>query len=220
MSSNNIDGNNVLGVFGGTFDPIHKGHIFPALDAAKWLGLNKLLLLPAHIPPHKSAAQAESKHREAMVNLVCLNNPLFKLDNRELIAKQTSYTIHTLENIKKEHPNTSLLFFIGMDSLLSFTTWRQWEKILTLSHLIVFTRPGYNLSKLNLDTQILLKQKQVEHPQDLFQRQAGSIILHSNKTFDISSTEIRKRLSINKKIDDLCPTYIEQYIETHQLYRD
>ena len=88
-----------IGILGGTFDPIHFGHINPAINTAKWLELSQLILLPAHIPPHKSQTKASALHRKAMVSLVCDDYPLFKLDDRELLRSSPSYTVETLKEM-------------------------------------------------------------------------------------------------------------------------
>ena len=103
---------------GGTFDPIHNGHIETAKETAKWLNVEQLFLLPAHIP-HKYSSTASALHREKMVSIICQQQPLFQLDNRELKRKTSSYTVTSLQEIKQEQPESILFFIIGMDSFLN-----------------------------------------------------------------------------------------------------
>jgi nicotinate-nucleotide adenylyltransferase len=146
-----------IAILGGTFDPIHYGHILPAQHVRTWLGVDHITLLPAHIPPHKQTTTVNSIHRTAMVRLICQHEAGFICDARELNRSSHSYTVESLKEIKAESPNTQLFFIIGMDSLHTFMQWHQWEEILTLCHLVVNTRPHYHISQLPSTTQQLVK---------------------------------------------------------------
>ena len=146
-----------IALLGGTFDPIHNGHLIPAKHVAQWLGLEQIRLMPAHIPPHKSLVTASAAQRVDMVKLASESEPLFMCDERELNRSEHSYTVDTLNEIKNEQPNSVLFFIIGMDSLLTFTQWKNWQEILTLCHLVVNCRPNYPLENLNDETQSLIK---------------------------------------------------------------
>jgi nicotinate-nucleotide adenylyltransferase len=189
-----------IAIMGGTFDPIHNGHIETAKETAAWLNVEQLLFLPAHIPPHKSTTSASAQHREAMVKLICRQHPLFQLDNRELKRNTASYTVTSLQEIKQEQPESRVFFIIGMDSLLNFTCWHQWQTILSLSHLVVNIRPGYQLKQINNETQKLLHNHQINDLSELKQKDAGGVIFHQNQSLDISSSEIRHQL-LNNKFD-------------------
>ncbi len=144
-----------IGILGGTFDPIHYGHLKPAKQTADWLGLEQLILLPAHIPAHKQNTFATTQQRVDMVKLVCDADALFTLDARETLKNSTSYTIDTLIEINEEHPNSIIYFLMGLDSLLSFHQWHRWQDILSLCHLVVNARPRYDLTSLGTATQEL-----------------------------------------------------------------
>ena len=146
-----------IAILGGTFDPIHHGHLKPAQQVANWLKLEKLVLLPAHIPPHKNGTYANASQRKAMVELVCEHDKLFHIDSRELTRTSPSYTVETLKEIKSENPHSQLFFIIGMDSLLNFTSWHQWQEILMLCHLVVNNRPQYEFASINIQTKNLLQ---------------------------------------------------------------
>ena len=147
-----------IGLFGGTFDPIHMGHILPIKKAAEQLSLDNIHIIPANIPPHKSKTQSNSFHRSKMVKIVCQHEPLFSFDGRELQRKKASYTVDSLREIVKEFSdkkqNVNLYFFMGMDSLNTFTSWYQWQEILSLCSLVVMPRPGYTLDA-TLPTKLL-----------------------------------------------------------------
>jgi len=208
---------NTLGILGGTFDPIHYGHLQPVIESAKWLNLSKVLLLPAHIPPHKNITFASPQQRRAMVELACKEHALFTLDARELKRNSPSYTVTTLKEIKQQYPNTTLCFFMGMDSLLNFTSWYHWQEILTLCHLVVNARPGYDLSQVNDATKALLAQHQIYNV-DSKHQQSGGILITSTTELAISSTEIRKRFTKKLPCQQFMSANIIGYIKDQQLY--
>jgi nicotinate-nucleotide adenylyltransferase len=208
-----------IGIFGGTFDPIHNGHINSVIEAATHLSIKKVLLLPAHIPPHKERVIANSQHRLAMAEMVCQHNPLFTCDARELQRNKPSYTIDTLNEISNCYPAHKLYLFIGMDSFINFTTWHCWQDILKRCHIIVSARPNYSINQINEETLQLLTQCQAHTISTLKNANAGKVYLFEQANLSISSTEIRQQLSQHeKRLTDL-PCYIFQYIKEHQLYQ-
>ncbi|XPF95856.1 nicotinate-nucleotide adenylyltransferase [Colwellia sp. RE-S-Sl-9] len=215
-----------IGILGGTFDPIHKGHIEPAKQVIKQFSLDKVLVIPAHKPPHKNSTNASTEHRVNMAKLVCKKEPFFELDIREIKRSTLSYTIDTLKEIKAEYPTSELYFIMGMDSLLSFTTWYLWQEILQQCHLIVNTRPGYDLSTINNESKKLLATHQyLSSSADITTdnnavKKSGYIFLHNCDDVNISSTEIRKNLVNNLDCSQWLPSDIIEYINANQLYRN
>ncbi len=212
-----------LGIFGGTFDPIHLGHTQSAQAAAKALNLTKILFIPAHIPPHKNCAKsaptASPEQRATMVELACQDNIIFECDKRELRRKEHSYTIDTLKELKQEFPDQRLYFIIGMDSLLSFTAWHRYQDILKLCHLVVNTRPNYNLNQLNSDTTALLSKHQVDSINELNNTAVGAIFFTKPIAIDISSTSIRNSLQRNQSEHLQLSTRVINFIKKNKLYR-
>jgi nicotinate-nucleotide adenylyltransferase len=208
-----------IGIFGGTFDPIHFGHIHTAKQAAHWLNLDELFLLPSHIPPHKTKTSANAQQRLNMVELICGQDPMLTLDKRELTKDSPSYTFETLKEIRRELSDAQLFFIVGMDSLLSFSTWHKYQKILSLCHLVVNSRPDYTVDKGNIELMQLLASHKFSHPDELQQQKTGGILLHDTKDWHISSTDIRKKIKNNHNCDDLLPKAIISYINKEQLYR-
>ncbi|MBA6337798.1 MULTISPECIES: nicotinate-nucleotide adenylyltransferase [unclassified Colwellia] len=208
-----------IAIMGGTFDPIHNGHIETAKETAAWLNVEQLFFLPAHLPPHKNTTTASAMHRTAMVNLVCQQQPLFKLDNRELKRHSASYTVTSLREIKQEQPNSRVFFIIGMDSFLNFTLWHQWQTILSLCHIVVNIRPGYQLNQINTATQELLKNHQIDDLAEIKQQDAGGIIFHQNQSLNISSSEIRQQLLSNNKHNNHLTECVHHYIIEKKLYQ-
>ncbi|WDE13346.1 nicotinate-nucleotide adenylyltransferase [Thalassomonas haliotis] len=208
-----------IGILGGTFDPIHLGHLNPAKALLNWLGLDQLVLMPAAIPPHKAGTSASAQQRVQMVKLACEQEKVFHCDERELKRQTTSYTLDTLLEIKKEHPHQRIFFVIGMDSLFSFTKWHKWQQILTLCHLVVNSRPGYELADMPTETQQLLAGHQVSDVSELKKSLAGNIILAPESRWDISSSQIRQQLQSNQDCQHLLPSPVLAYIRQHNLYR-
>ncbi|GAA0822409.1 nicotinate-nucleotide adenylyltransferase [Colwellia asteriadis] len=214
---------NGIGIFGGTFDPIHNGHIQSAKMVSDWLGLANVLFIPAHIPPHKTQAHtiphASATQRATMVSLACQPFPQFICDKRELTRSGHSYSVDTLKALKAEYPEQTLYFIIGMDSLLTFTQWHQYQDILTLCHLVVNTRPNYDISQVNQATKTLLENHQVDSVTILKQQKNGAIIFAPPVHFDISSTQIRANLCQQQCCKSSLSPLILDFINKNQLYR-
>lgn len=206
-------------LMGGTFDPIHLGHTQPAEETALWLGADKIALIPAHIPPHKSSTHATANQRSEMAALVCQSHSLFELDTRELQRDTHSYTVDTLEAIKNEQPENRLHFIMGTDSLFSFTHWKHWQKILTLCHLVVNIRPGYSHQRLEDSLCSELHSRVVHSITELEKYETGKIILHECTALDISSTQIRHNIKSGQQYSQSVEQTVYKYIEQQQLYR-
>ena len=219
MNITNQSAPKLIALLGGTFDPIHFGHILPAQETAKWLGVEQLFIIPAHIPPHKIGTHANAKHRANMVSLVCNNDKIFNLDNRELNRQNRSYTIDTLKEIKAEQPNTDLYFIMGMDSLLTFTSWHCWQEILTLCNLVVNIRPGYNHRTLETSLAPELKTRLIYNLAKIQPQKTGLILIHESQEVNISSTEIREKIKSCEDYSKDLPKQVYDYINQHKLYR-
>jgi len=212
-----------IGIYGGTFDPIHLGHTQSAQATAQYLNLTKILFIPAHIPPHKNTVDslptANPEQRSTMVELACKENELFECDKRELQRHEHSYTVDTLKELKQEFPERRLYFIVGMDSLLTFTTWHHYQEILKLCHLVVNTRPDYDLSQLNSETKTLLSKHQVSSLAEIENINSGAIIFTKPMAIDISSTDIRSKLQRNLSTHLQLSASVMNFIEQNQLYR-
>jgi len=207
-----------VGILGGSFDPIHHGHLRSALDVCDSLALDGIHLLPNFISPHKSISHASDHHRLAMLTLAIEDCEKLRIDPQELNSNTSCFTIDTLEKLRLSHPTSPLCFLMGMDSLRSFTHWHRWQDILDLCHLVVSARPGWDLPT-DGDVAQLLTQRQVNEPSALHQQLAGKIYLHQAYPLAISSSEIRELCRREKSIKFLVPNNVQQYISKHQLYR-
>ncbi|PHR84416.1 MAG: nicotinate-nucleotide adenylyltransferase [Colwellia sp.] len=216
-----------IGILGGTFDPIHLGHTLPAKAVANYLSLTKVLLIPANIPPHKATPNVSAKQRAEMVHLACSTEPLFTCDERELKRDGNSYTVDTLKELAELFPQQTLYFIIGLDSLLTFTRWHKYQEILSLCHLVVNTRPNYQLDNLDQATTTLLNNHQIHSINEFKKHQSGGILLlpntlpscHNHLHLDISSSEIRQRLANNQDCQQLLAPSVFTFINKNKLYR-
>lgn len=207
-----------IGFLGGTFDPIHFGHLRPALEISEALSLRQLFIMPNHIAPHKSASHASAKQRCEMVRLAIQQQPRMAIDTRELNRAAPSYTIDTLKELKALYPTTPICFIMGMDSLMGFDTWFQWQEILNYCHLIISQRPQWD-GQFNSAVQAVVKRCKTSNRHDLHNLQSGKIYFQNTSQFDISSTEIRQLLRKNISINYLLPEAVNDYIKKHQLYK-
>jgi len=228
-----------IGILGGTFDPIHLGHTEPAKVVADYLSLDKILFIPASIPPHKASPNVSAQQRANMVTLACANEDIFHCDQRELTRSGNSYTVDTLKSLQQSYPKQRLFFIIGLDSLLTFTRWHQYQEILSLCHLVVNSRPNHQLKNLNEDTKELLAKHQVNDIKLLKNTCSGGIVFVPNTTDDqqvnqeqtlpisnkgrvnlnISSTDIRARLAKKQNCQHLLAASVLDFINKNQLYR-
>jgi nicotinate-nucleotide adenylyltransferase len=187
-----------IGIFGGTFDPPHRGHIAIAEKAMKQFLLNKIYFVPAYLPPHKLNRNfVTAKQRLSMARLAVKGHKNFRVSTVELERRGISYTIDTLKAFRHRFPDADLVLIIGADNLEQFQLWKSPQKILQLAALAVYKRRGYNRS---------LKNKDIP-----FQPIKGRL-------YRISSTEVRKKLGNKSSVSKLLPEPIERYIKRHSLY--
>lgn len=207
----------MIGVFGGTFDPIHKGHLQPVEQAAQQVHLQKVHLLPCHIPPHRQTPAVSAEHRLEMVKLACQNNPLFIADDRELRRHKPSYSFDTLREFRQQYPQQSLAFIMGMDAFNHFDSWYRWQDILNLSHLIICQRPGYHIQS-NPSLDALIKQHGNPNKNALHQNPCGIIHFTNVALMDISATDIRQQLYRGQFPTEMLYNNVAEYIRQQGLY--
>lgn len=205
-----------IGILGGTFDPIHFGHLRAAVELYEALALQSIRFIPCQIPVHKTNALANPEHRLQMLNLALKDLSFASVDERELQRSTPSYMVETLYSLKSEMAQ-SLCLIIGTDAFAGFTSWHQWQAILSLAHLIVVKRPGHPLPR-SQETQSLLAQYQYHDYQQMLKQAAGGIYVQAIDGLTISSTQIRKQLAANKSARFLLPESVLEYISKHRLY--
>ncbi len=203
-----MDAGAKLAVIGGTFDPIHYGHLIAAEHARVQLGIDKVLFIPTGRPPHKtSQAVTAWEHRLRMLQLATSDNPAFGISSLEEPKGEFSYSIDTIRRLRSLNPASLIYFLMGADALLTIDTWKDYQQLITLCCFVVVTRPNYVIDRshpvLNtLPDEWWQEMRQVEIP-----------------AMDISSTDIRSRVAAGKTIKYLLPRQVEEYIYDHDLYR-
>ena len=206
-------------LFGGTFDPIHYGHLKPVEILANLIGLSKVIIMPNNVPPHRPQPEATSEQRKLMVELAIADKPLFVLDERELRRDTPSFTADTLQEWRQEEgPDKPLAFIIGQDSLLTFPSWHRYETILNNAHLLVTRRPGYPLAMQDENHQQWLANHLTSNIEDLHNQPAGKIYLAETPWFDVSATLIRERLERGESCEEMMPEAVLTYIMQQGLY--
>lgn len=186
-----------IGILGGTFDPPHNGHLHLAREAKARLSLDKVVFIPAYIPPHKEGRKISSSDiRQKMVEALISDEPNFEISDIELKRGEVSYTIDTLHELHGYYPEgTEFYFLTGADSLEIFRSWKRWEDILKLCKFVVAKRPGFSMNGLPPKT-----------------------IKLDIPTLDISSTLVRDNIRGGKEIDSVIPAKVKRIIETERLY--
>ena len=207
----------LIGIFGGTFDPVHFGHLRPALDVLQNAELDQIRFLPNKTPPHRDQPWLSSAIRKQLVELAIADIPQFVLDERELKREGPSYMVDTLAELKQQFVDDSLCLIMGMDAFAGFTQWHQWQSILELCNLIIITRPGIAMFDQGGadfgEHQAMLKARVVSDVKALKQRQHGQILLQSTTLLDISATQIRDLLSSGKSIQYLLPENVREFLQ-------
>lgn len=216
-----------LGVFGGTFDPVHLGHLRLAEEARETLGLASVRWIPAGQPPHRAAPRIAAAHRLAMVRLAVAGNPGFSVDPAEVEAQAPSYTVTTLIRLRQElgpelGPKQPLVLLLGADAFAGLPGWHRWQEIFELAHLAVLHRPGYPLEPAHLPEPLAREfvQRQCADHQQLGLRPAGQIMPLAMTQLDISATHIREILEMGASPRYLLPDGVLDYIRQHHLYRN
>ncbi len=210
----------LVGLLGGTFNPIHYGHLRMAQELADALNLSAVRFIPAANPPHKPAPEVSAGHRAAIVELAICNNPLFKLDTCELTRTGASYTFDTLVSLRKElGENVALCWMMGSDAFVKLNTWHRWRELLNHCHIVLVQRPvAENQPKLSDELTTFLQDHYTENMDDLSEKSAGYIHMQAIPPLDISATKIREQLKASRSPRYLLPDNVLEYIATHKLY--
>ncbi len=190
-----------IGIFGGAFNPPHKGHLFLARKAKELLKLDKIIFIPAGRAPHRRIERDSSRTRYKMVSLAIKNYPYFKVSDIEIKRKSRSFTIETVKKFKRNHSkNTKIYFIIGGDEALKIQKWKEYRELLKVCKFIVFPRKDFNLKSIDPWVKERVKFLNLDVP-------------------DISSSEIRSRTRFKKAIYRFVSPQVERYIKEHKLYK-
>jgi len=192
----------MIGVLGGTFDPVHFGHLRPALEVMQAIGLEQVRFLPNRIPPHRETPWLNADNRLELLKTAIGDQPGFELDQRELQREGHSYMVDTLESLRNDFPSHPVCLIVGMDAFLGLKQWHQWQRIPELCHLVVTTRPGFEVSG---DFIRQLPATLVTDTSGLFEVATGRILLQSVTQLDISASHIRAMLAKGQSVRYLLP---------------
>ena len=206
----------MAGIYGGSFDPVHIGHLRTALELQQSLSLAEVRFVPSRDPPHRQAPAAAAELRVEMLRQALADQPGFVLDERELNREGPSYTVATLESLRAEGLSRSLALILGMDAFLGLTAWHRWGEILELAHLVVAHRPGWQPPD---DGPLgdLLARRRTRDADDLRQG-AGRVLIHAVTGLDIASSDIRGAVGRGEDIRYLVPDTVRETIRRHGCY--
>ncbi len=213
-----------IGILGGTFDPIHHGHLRLAQEALEQYGLGAVLFIPGGTPPHRDAPLASAQQRLDMVRLALQGNPAFILDEREVHRSDPCYTVDTLTALRAEigsqHP---LCLLLGGDAFLLLHTWHEWKRLFELAHIVVMQRAGGRplgnaINEADAALRSEYHARLAPAPRALLDSPAGAILVADMPALEISATDIRRRCSEQKDVRYLLPDAVANYIQSHHLY--
>ncbi len=207
-----------VGILGGTFDPIHNGHLHLATSCYERLQLREVRLIPLHTPPHRQQPVATPDQRLAMLRLAVMNTTGLKVDDLELQRHSVSYTIDTLIALHEQNKNASLCLILGADAFNVLHTWRRWDELLEYCHIIIAHRPGTTISPENPELKKTLQEQISTDINDLHKHTCGRIFELEIPMLDISATQIRGLFHAGQEPTGLLPETIIHYIQTHNLY--
>jgi nicotinate-nucleotide adenylyltransferase len=197
----------MIGILGGTFDPVHFGHLRPALEVMQATGMDHLRFLPNSIPPHRETPWLDVANRLELLKTAIDDQPGFVLDERELHRAGRSYMVDTLESLHSDFPTHSLCMILGMDAFLGLQQWHQWQRLPDLCHLVVTTRPGFAIDQAFIGE---LPFELVQTASELSAVDAGRILLQSVTQLDISASRIREMLARGLSVRYLLPDEVNR----------
>jgi nicotinate-nucleotide adenylyltransferase len=214
--------NRCIALLGGSFDPVHNGHVALGAHFAGLLQVDELRVIPA-LPWQKTALKATPEQRVAMLQLAFAGLPCkVVIDRQELDRGTATYTIETLRTVRAEvGPDVSLAFLMGADQLQRFDTWQDWQSLFDLAHFCVAARPGFELDASHLPSAVALEfQRRLAGPAELHAQPSGLTYIEPGMAVDVSATGIRAALQRDQEADSLVPGVVLDYIEQHNLYKN
>ena len=221
-------GKNQIGILGGSFDPVHMGHIGLAQETQSRFSLDQILFLPVFQSPHKSHIPlASSTHRMAMLRLALKGNTHFSISDTEMLREEVSYTIDTINRFRLKYSSSELYLIMGYDNLLDLDLWKDSREIMKNCHILVASRPGLKefnstgkvFGLFNGDSPYKLGKIKNKNQEFIHRETGKKLIVYDISPRDISSSVVREKLVLGKPVDNLLPPEVERYIIKHQIYK-
>jgi nicotinate-nucleotide adenylyltransferase len=206
-----------IGLFGGTFDPIHYGHLRTAFELWQELRLTEVRFLPTGSPPHREQPIAGAELRLRMVAAAVADQKAFVVDDREVRRAGFSYSVDTLTELRAEYPERSLCLLLGMDAFLGLPSWHRWRDLLTLAHIVVAHRPGWKAPTTGPLGEVMLDHG-TGSVRDLHQRTAGRLYVHAVTQLEISSTDVRQLMICGRDPRYLVPDEVREILLETRCY--
>jgi nicotinate-nucleotide adenylyltransferase len=206
-----------LAFFGGTFDPVHYGHVRCADEARTKLGLENMFLLPSGAPPHRAQPLTTSRQRLDMLELALREFPSLRIDPRETLREGPSYMVETLQELRAESPQSPLLLLVGQDAANLLHTWFRWRELFLLAHLVILTRPHIDVD-YHHDVAEEFRGRLLADPQELLTSTAGAVMQLEVVSIDVSATHIKESIREGRSLEALMPEKVIDYIRANGLY--
>lgn len=217
MTDQDISAVEPLALFGGTFDPVHYGHLRCADEARQKLTLSKLYLLPAGTPAHRDVPQATARQRLDMLGLARSEFPHLLIDDRETRRSGPSYMVETLQELRVSFPDRPLILLVGQDAANLLHTWHRWEQLFELAHIVILTRPAtYTRYEKNLAKQVQARSE--TDGRKLFDSKAGAVLQLEVEPVDVSATDIKHVIRSGGSPRSMLPATVLEYITANRLY--
>ena len=208
-----------VGILGGTFDPVHNGHLHLATTFLETLNMAELRFVPLNTPPHRTLPLASAEQRLEMLELAVENQAGLKVDDCEIRRGGISYSIDTLKHLRKILNETPICLLMGIENFNTLNHWHQWQSLLDYAHIVIANRPGSD-TKLTDEEMNNFMDESITHSVELLHQQPAGLIMQMGvPMLDISSTQIRNNFQTNLKSDSLLPNKVLDFIQTHHLYK-
>lgn len=210
-----------IAIFGGTFDPVHVGHLRSAIEVAEYLGLASVRLMPASQPGHRDTPLCPLEQRLEMLRLAVAKEPLLEIDERECNRPGPSYMVDTLVSLREElGPEVPVILALGVDSFLTLSEWYRWQEIIGLAHILVLNRPGWDnmLQGMVPGLVQLLNQREVHISTPLLETPCGSVLRISLTQLNVSASQIRQSILNGRSVRYLLPDAVADFIQENGIY--
>lgn len=204
----------MIGIYGGTFNPVHYGHLRTALEVGEIFGLQQLRMIPCRLPVHRQQPEVAAEQRWQMLNLAIADTPQLMADRRELDRDGPSYMVDTLQSLAWENPGVGLILFVGNDAFAGLERWHRWQQLFDYAHIVVMTRPGHPLPKLSP----WLEARLTNDAGQLQRQNAGFLFFQAVTALEISATAIRELIAAGRDPKFLLPDQVIAFIRQHKLY--